>query len=131
LKQDLAKLAETLLADPAATEPVGPVRVVRYRSTLDRTQLMELSRLLTRAPEHVAVLGGEADGRGVLFIGSSSPRVSAAVALQAGRPRFEGRGGGNRSSATAVGEPGEPLHAALEAAAASCQEQARAGGGAR
>ncbi len=114
-KQDLAATAAKLLADGTTRSEEGGVTVVAARVDLDRAGLMELSRILTRAPDRVAVLAGETEGRGTLFIGSSSPTVDARQLLEAVRPLFQGRGGGNPSSATAVGEPGQPLQAALEA----------------
>jgi alanyl-tRNA synthetase len=115
-RQDLAAMAAKLLAEGARrSEPEG-LTVVAARVDLDRNGLMELSRILTRTPEHVAVLVGEAGGRGTLFIGSSAPSVNAQVLLESVRATFQGRGGGNPSSATAVGEPGRPLLDAMEAA---------------
>ena len=73
---------------------------------LDRTGLMELSRILTREPDRVAVLAAERESRGTLFIGSSSARVSAQALLERVKGSFGGKGGGNVSAATAVGEPG-------------------------
>ncbi len=115
-KQDLATTAAKLLADGTSRSDAGGVVVVAARVDLDRAGLMELSRILTRTPDRVAILAGETEGRGTLFIGSSAPSVNAQQLLESVRALFQGRGGGNPSSATAVGEPGEPLVAALEAA---------------
>jgi alanyl-tRNA synthetase len=124
-KEDLAGVAERLLADPARTEVVGRVTIVCARLDLDRTGLMELSRLLGRSPDRVAVLAGEKDGRGTLFVGSTAPGVSAQSVVEAARESFGGKGGGNPSSATAVGEPGNPLAAALDRARAAARTAAR------
>jgi alanyl-tRNA synthetase len=115
-KEGVGQAAERLLADPSATESIGPGRVITARLTLDRHGLMELSKVLTRAPGGVAVLSGESDGRGLLFIGSSAPGVPAQEILEVARTLFAGKGGGNASAATAVGEPGTPLEAARAAA---------------
>ncbi|HTP53499.1 MAG TPA: alanine--tRNA ligase [Thermoplasmata archaeon] len=124
-KEDLAAVAERLLADPARTEVVGRVTIVSARLDLDRTELMELSRLLGRVPDRVAVLAGEKDGRGTLFVGSTAPGVSAQATVEAARDAFGGKGGGNPSSATAVGEPGNPLAAALDRAREAARRAAR------
>lgn len=116
-KEDLAATAERLLQDPALTTTQGSRTVTAARVDLDRPGLMELSRRLTKGPGRVALLAGTSDGRGVLFIGSTDPSVSALSLLEGARPLFGGKGGGNPASATAVGEPGEPLTQALEAAA--------------
>ncbi|MCI4331648.1 MAG: alanine--tRNA ligase [Thermoplasmata archaeon] len=115
-KEDLSRLAERLLTDPAAIRTGGSVSVVHHVSALDRKSLMELSRRLTRLPGRVAVLAGESEGRGLLFVGSSAPGVSALACVEAGRSAFEGKGGGNPSAASAIGEPGAPLRAAVDAA---------------
>jgi alanine--tRNA ligase len=125
-KEDLGQAAERLLADSAATESFGDVTIVRARLDLDRTGLQELSRLLTRVPRRVALLTAERDGKGTLFVGSSAPTVSAAALLEAAKPHFGARGGGNPSAATAMGEPGQPLVEGLEAARAAAR--AAAGG---
>ncbi len=82
---------------------------------LDRNEMMELSRLLTKDGRRVALLASERDGRGLLFVGSTEPKVSALATLDAAKADFAGKGGGNPSAATAVGEPGTPLTNALEA----------------
>lgn len=115
-RQDLGSTAERLLADPSAATHGPGVTVISARLSLDRGQLMDLSRLLTRASGHVAVLASEKDGKGILFVGSSAPGVSAASVLEVAKTAFDGRGGGNPSAAQAVGEPGAPLLRALEAA---------------
>ncbi|HLM70014.1 MAG TPA: alanine--tRNA ligase, partial [Thermoplasmata archaeon] len=108
-KGDLGSTAARLLADPAATHTVGGTTFVTARVELDRNEMMELSRLLTREPGHVALLASEREGRGILFVGSTEPKVSAQAALEAAKADFAGKGGGNPSAATAVGEPGAPL----------------------
>jgi alanyl-tRNA synthetase len=115
-KEGVGQAAERLLADPTATESLGLGRIVSAKLALDRTGLMELSKVLTRSPGAVAILTGESDGRGILFIGSSNPGVPAQILLESVRSSFGGKGGGNPSAATAVGEPGEPLEAARSAA---------------
>ncbi|MGB6501264.1 MAG: alanine--tRNA ligase [Thermoplasmata archaeon] len=124
-KEDLSAIAERLLADPLRTEILGDVTIVCARLELDRAELMELSRLLGRVPGRVAVLAGEKDDRGILFVGSTAPGVSAQSVVEAGRATFGGKGGGNPSSATAVGEPGNPLAAALDLARESARRAAR------
>ncbi len=126
-KRDLGKLAEELEADPAATGPVGRVTLTVGRTLpLNRGQLQELSRRLTRQPERVAILPGEAEGRGFLFVGSSSAQVPADQVLEAMRPIFGGKGGGNPSAATAQGEPGAPLASAVAAGRDAVERLARA-----
>jgi alanyl-tRNA synthetase len=115
-KEDLEATAERLLADPARTDVRGEVTIVSARVDLDRTELMELSRRLGKKSGRVAVLASERDGRGILFVGSTAPGVSAQAVLEEARSTFGGKGGGNPSSATAVGEPGNPLAAALDRA---------------
>jgi alanyl-tRNA synthetase len=112
-KGDLTSVADGLLADPRRTESIGGATVVSARLDLDRAQLMEVSRLLGRAPGRVAILVGEREGRGILFVGSTAPGISAAAVVDAAKGAFGGKGGGNPSAATAVGEPGAPLDAAL------------------
>jgi alanyl-tRNA synthetase len=113
-KHDLGRLADELAADPEATRPVGAVTLtLREGLPLSRAQLQELSRRLTRPPGRVAILAAESNGRGVVFVGSSSPEVSASAVLDAMRPVFGGKGGGNASASTAQGEPGEPLQRAV------------------
>ena len=111
-KGDLTATAEELLADRTKTESVGATTLVAARLDLDRAGLMELSRLLGRVPGRVAILAGEQDGRGILFVGSTAPGVSASAVVEAAKSLFAGKGGGNPAAATAVGEPGAPLEAA-------------------
>jgi alanine--tRNA ligase len=113
-KGDLGATAARLLADPSATEVVGGTTLVIARVDLDRNEMMELSRLLTKDGGRVALLASERDGRGLLFVGSTEPKVSAQATLDAAKAEFAGKGGGNPSAATAVGEPGAPLVNALE-----------------
>ncbi len=120
-RDDLGLTAARLLADPAATFTVGEVTVVAAQVSLDRSGLQELARLVTRTPGRVAILAAEHEGAGVLFVGSSAPSRSAKAILESARAAFEGRGGGNLSAATAVGEPGAPLAAALAAARATAR----------
>lgn len=115
-RTDLASVAQTLLADPARTEAVGPVTIVTATLDLDRAALSELSRLLGREEGRVALLAAERDGRGTLFVGSTARGVSAQAIVEAAKPLFQGKGGGSPAAATAVGEPGAPLAAALEEA---------------
>jgi alanyl-tRNA synthetase len=112
----LEATAEELLRDPARAEAVGSTTIVAATLDLDRAELMELSRLLGRTAGRVAILASEKDGKGTLFVGSTAPGISALVALEAAKPAFGGKGGGNPSAATAVGEPGAPLAAAVGAA---------------
>ncbi|MCI4373900.1 MAG: alanine--tRNA ligase-related protein, partial [Thermoplasmata archaeon] len=123
-KEDLGQTAERLANDPAAVDTFGDVTVVRARVDLDRSGLQELSRLLTRAPRKVALLTAEREGKGILFVGSSSPLVSATAVVEAVKGTFGGRGGGNPSAATAVGEPGQPLATALETARSEARKAA-------
>jgi alanyl-tRNA synthetase len=125
-KMSLASRGEVLLRDPSALSSAGGVTIVSARVDVPRAELMELSRLLTKEENHVAILSSELEGRGMLFVGSSSHDVSAFQVLEAGRPLFQGKGGGNPSSATAVGEPGEPLKAAVVAAKAAALTAAQA-----
>ncbi|HTS32367.1 MAG TPA: alanine--tRNA ligase [Thermoplasmata archaeon] len=120
-REDLGQTAARLLADPSATFVVGPVSFVAAKVDLDRDHLQELSRLLTREPGRVAILASEREGKGLLFIGSSSPAVAAHRLLEVAKPIFGGRGGGNPLAATAAGEPGTPLESALEAARAEAR----------
>jgi alanyl-tRNA synthetase len=124
-KEDLAATAERLLADPSRTEVLGDVTLVCARLDLDRAELMELSRLLGKVPGRVAVLAGEKDDRGILFVGSTAPGVSAQAVVESARAAFGGKGGGNPSSATAVGEPGNPLAVALDLAREAARGAAR------
>ena len=120
-KDDLGATAERLRNDPKATEQVGRVLVIAGRVDLDRAELMELSRLLSTEPGRVVILAAEREGRGTLFVGSTAPTISAAALVEAAKPIFGGRGGGNPSAATAVGEPGAPLHQAMDAALAAAR----------
>ncbi|NNN16819.1 MAG: alanine--tRNA ligase [Thermoplasmata archaeon] len=121
---DLRAVADRLSTDPGNSETAGSRTIVHARIDLDRNELMELSRLLTRLPGRVALLASEREDKGTLFVGSSDPMVAADALLRLALPIFEGRGGGNRSAATAVGEPGAPLEAALEAARRGARDAA-------
>jgi alanyl-tRNA synthetase len=123
-KEGLAQMAERLSADPSARAEAGGVVVVTASVPLDRSGVMELSRLLTRSPDRVAILAGASGEKGVLFVGSTCDRVGAIEVLDAAKPAFSGKGGGNRASATAVGEPGPALTRAAAAAKALAVELA-------
>jgi alanyl-tRNA synthetase len=123
LKEDLAAQALRLSEDAQATLHVGSAVIVTSLVDLDRTGLMELSRILTREADRVAVLGAERESRGTLFIGSSSAQVSAQSLLEQVKGTFGGKGGGNVSAATAVGEPGAALRAALAEATEAARQQ--------
>ena len=123
-KEDLGAIAQRLLADASATETVSGTTFTSARVDLDRNELMELSRLLTKEGHRVALLVSERDGRGLLFVGSTEPRVIAQAVLDAAKPTFGGKGGGNPSAATAVGEPGTPLDVALKEARRAAREAA-------
>ena len=112
-KEDLGALAARLLEERTATETAGGIVIVASAVDLDRSEMMDLSRRLTKEGDRVALLASERDGRGILFVGSTSSKVSAQAVLDAAKPAFQGKGGGNGSAATAVGEPGSPLSAAL------------------
>ncbi len=129
-KEDLGATAARLLSDPTVAETLGATTLLTGQVDLGRAELMELSRLLTKAPGRVAILAGEEDGRGVLFVGSTSPQVAANEVVRAAAPAFDGKGGGNPAAATAVGEPGAPLAHALRAARESARRAAGADGGA-
>lgn len=115
-KEDLGTTAARLLGDASAAHTAGATTIVFAQVDLARAELMELSRLLTKQKGRVAILGSERDGVGTLFVGSTSPAVSANDVIRAASPSFGGKGGGNPASATAVGEPGAPLAEALRAA---------------
>jgi len=125
-KEDLGTTAARLLADPTVAETVGETTVLTGSVDLGRTELMELSRLLTKEKGRVAILAGIEEGRGILFVGSTSTRVAANELIRAAAPEFGGKGGGNPAAATAVGEPGAPLAHALEAARAAARRTAGA-----
>ncbi|MGC2288923.1 MAG: alanine--tRNA ligase [Thermoplasmata archaeon] len=126
VKRDLGKLAEELGSDPKVSRTVGRVTLtVAPTLPLGRAQLQELSRRLTHSANHVAILPAESEGRGILFVGSSSEQVPADLVLEAMRPVFDGRGGGNPSAATAQGEPGEPLLKAVAAGQAAVERMAQ------
>ena len=123
-REDIGQTAARLLADPSATDVADGITITAARVDLDRAGLQELARRLTRAPDHVAILAAEHDGQGLLFVGSSAPTRSAKALLEVARPAFGGRGGGQPSAATAAGEPGAPLAAAVEAARAAARKGA-------
>ena len=125
-KEDLGATAERLLADPAAKETVGSTTLIGARLDLDRAELMELSRILSREAGRVVILAGERDGKGTLFVGSTAPGISAVAVVDSAKAAFAGKGGGNPASATAVGEPGTPLTTALDLARAAARSAARA-----
>jgi alanyl-tRNA synthetase len=115
-REDLGTMADRLLADPHTTERANATTLVVARVDLDRNELMDLSRRLSREPGRLVILAAEREGKGTLFIGSTAPGISAVAIVEAAKPSFEGKGGGNPASATAVGEPGAPLESALRAA---------------
>ncbi len=123
-QEDLGATAERLAADPTATETVGGVVLVVASVDLDRNGLMELSRLLTKEPGRVAILAAERDGKGTLFVGSTAPGIAAQSVVDAAKAAFAGKGGGNPAAATAVGEPGAPLRAALHDARTAARRAA-------
>jgi len=123
-KDDLGTTAERLLADGDATEEVGAVTLIGARLDLDRADLTELSRLLSREPGRVVILAGEREGKGTLFVGSTAPGISAVALVDAAKASFAGKGGGNAAAATAVGEPGAPLVAAVDAARSAARRSA-------
>ncbi len=123
-KGDLEGLARALLQDPARTASAGPATIVTAPVDLDREGLLALSKLLCRSEGRVVILTAEREGRGTLFVGSTAPGISALAVIEAAKPAFGGRGGGNPSAATAVGEPGAPLVAAAEAARAAARTAA-------
>jgi alanyl-tRNA synthetase len=127
-RRDLAGRAAALLEAGLPALGTSGVRVIEAHVDLDRAGLMELSRQLTRAPGHVAILTAESEGRGLLFVGSSAPTtVAAAAIVAAARSEFNGKGGGNPSSATAVGDPGAPLERARATARREAERLAQAG----
>jgi len=124
LKEDLGAMAERLAADPSRTQLVGSVTIIAARLDLDRTEMMELSRLLSKEEGCVVILAGEREGKGTLFVGSTAAGISAAALVERAKGTFGGKGGGSPAAATAVGEPGAPLVGALEAARAAASEAA-------
>ncbi|MGA8302097.1 MAG: alanine--tRNA ligase [Thermoplasmata archaeon] len=122
--EDLGVTAARLLADPSTTLTIGETSIVSGSFDLDRADLMELSRRLTKAPGRVAILASEREGQGTLFVGSTSSRVPANEVIRAVSAEFGGKGGGNPASATAVGEPGAPLAAALRKAVETARQTA-------
>ncbi len=126
-RTDLEGLAAELLADPKRATTVGRATVVAARVELERSALGELSKLLCRQEGRLVILASERDGKGTLFVGSTAPGVSALGVLEAARPAFSAKGGGNPSAATAVGEPGAPLEQALEAARSAARAMATSG----
>ena len=123
-KEDLGAVASRLASDAQNLDSVGGVTIVRARVDLDRTELAELSRLLSREPNRVVLLAAEREGRGTLFVGSTASRVPANALVEHAKARFQGKGGGSASAATAVGEPGAPLATALEDARAEARRLA-------
>jgi len=125
VRGDLEGLATELLGDPARTETLGATTIVAASVDLDRAGLTDLSRLLSRTAGRVVILAAERDGKGTLFVGSTAPGVSALIVVEAAKPAFGGKGGGNPSAATAVGEPAAPLAEALAAARAAARAAAQ------
>ncbi len=116
VQEDLRVTAARLLGDPHVTRTEGGVQITASETDLDGPGLQELSRLLTKDPEHVAILSSVREDRGLLFVGSSSPRVPAIEVFNAVKDAFAGKGGGSPDAATGVGDPGAPLNQALEKA---------------
>ncbi|HYB63570.1 MAG TPA: alanine--tRNA ligase [Thermoplasmata archaeon] len=125
-KGDLESVAAELLRDPSRTETVGAATIVAAQVDLDRAGLTDLSRLLCKVERRVAILGAEREGKGTVFVGSTAPGVSALAVIEAAKPAFGGKGGGNPSAATAVGDPGAPLAEAVAAARAAARSAAAA-----
>ncbi len=125
-KESLGVIAERLLTDPSTTETVGGTTLIASRQDLDRTELMELSRLLSVRPDRVVVLAAEQEGRGTIFVGSTASGVSAVDIAGVTKSEFGGKGGGSPAAATVVGEPGAPLGRAFEAARRAARERAGA-----
>jgi len=124
LREDLGALAARLLGDPKATVTAAGTTIVHGHADLARTELMELSRILTKEKGRVAILSSDRDAQGTLFVGSTADRVSARDVVRAASESFAGRGGGNPASATAVGEPGAPLAKAVRVAVERATAQA-------
>jgi alanine--tRNA ligase len=121
---NLEGLAAELLADPTRAETVGTTTLVAASVDLDRAGLTDLSRLLCKVAGRVVILAAEREGKGTLFVGSTAPGVSALDVVEAAKPAFGGKGGGNPSAATAVGEPAAPLAQAMTAARAAARSAA-------
>ncbi|MCI4345733.1 MAG: alanine--tRNA ligase [Thermoplasmata archaeon] len=126
---DLAGLASEIEGESVASV-TGGVRLVARRVTLDAKEMQELCRLLTREPGQVAILATEVEETGRVIVGSSAPGVDATRVLAEMLPAFGGKGGGNRTVATARGEPGGPLERALDLGRRAVTEQATAAVGA-
>jgi alanyl-tRNA synthetase len=124
VRGDLEGLATELLGDPARSETVAGTVIVAAHVDLDRAGLTDLSRLLSKVAGRVVILTAERDGKGTLFVGSTAPGVSALDLVEAAKPAFRGKGGGNPSAATAVGEPAAPLAEARTAARAAARAAA-------
>jgi alanyl-tRNA synthetase len=123
---DVRSIAEGTRADPTMTEVVGTATIAMRRVLLDPKEMQELARALTDAAGKVAILGTEVDGVGRVIVGSTAAEVPAREVLEAMRPLFDGKGGGNPSVATASGDGGQALERALEAGRARARELARA-----
>jgi alanyl-tRNA synthetase len=130
-RTDLEALATEIEGSAGAADSVAQVRLFGRRVTLSGREMQELCRRLTRGTDRVAVLVTENEEGGRAIVGSSSGAVDAARVLAAMLPEFAGKGGGNRSVATASGEPGAALERALAAGVAEARTQATAavGGG--
>jgi alanyl-tRNA synthetase len=124
-KEDLGVTAARLLADASVTTTVGATTIIAAQVDLSRADLMELSRLLTKENDRVALLASEQEGRGTLFVGSTSSQVAANEVVRAASTAFSGKGGGNPAAATAVGEPGTPLAEALRTAVEAARRTAQ------
>jgi alanyl-tRNA synthetase len=126
---DLGALAAEMEGE-SPSHPSARVRLFARRVALGAKEMQELCRLLTREPGRVAILATEEEETGRLIVGSSAPEVDAARVLSSVLALFAGKGGGNRSVATARGEPGSALERALEAGRRAVTEQATAAVGA-
>ncbi|MCI4339519.1 MAG: alanine--tRNA ligase [Thermoplasmata archaeon] len=124
-KEDLGVTSARLLADPSVAQTVGATTIVAGQVDLSRADLMELSRLLTKEKGRVAILASQQEGRGTLFVGSTSPGVAANEVVRVASTSFGGKGGGNPAAATAVGEPGAPLADALRTAVEEARRMAQ------
>ncbi len=107
-------------------ERVGPITLIAAQpENYERSELMNLSRILSQPPGTVVVLATERDDRGTLFVGSTAPGISAVEILKSAQAAFDGKGGGNPASATAVGDTGPALHEAFRKAHAAARHLAR------
>jgi alanyl-tRNA synthetase len=123
---DVRQIAAATRADPTMTEVVGTATISARRVLLDPKEMQELARALTHDAGSVAILVTESEGVGRVIVGSTAVEVPARAVLDAMRPEFDGKGGGNPSVATASGDGGEPLDRALRAGRECARALARA-----